>query len=334
MKRLILYIYFFSFVSCTQLFLGDDPSNTGVAIFDEFWKGVDMNWPEFETKKVNWDSLYTVYRPRVDAATNDRDLLAVLKGLLYNLKDGHTDIWTTNHSLSADYHPAYPFNFYGIRWIQQHYVSNLKGTSAVSYGFIAQDVGYVYVSTFFNSEDQYSIMDDILKAFGGVKGIIIDVRHNGGGSTKNAAAIASRFADKNRTYDFIRFRTGKQRNMMGDFIAENIGPAGPVQFKGKVAVLTNRYSFSATENFIFMMKAFPQVLQIGDNTFGGSGSAPIFKELPRGWFCRLSTSLVCDLNKQPIGKGIVPDILVQTTKADSLLGKDTILDRAIFEVKK
>ncbi|MCX8489468.1 MAG: hypothetical protein ORN54_00190 [Cyclobacteriaceae bacterium] len=47
-----------------------------------------------------------------------------------------------------------------------------------------------------------------------------------------------------------------------------------------------------------------------------------------------SPSPTYDTKKQPISKGIVPDFYVQPTKADSLNGKDSIIEKAIFELSK
>jgi len=334
MRRFLTFIAAATLISCTQTLVGDDPPNTSVEIFDQFWKGVDMNWPEFATKHVNWDSLYQVYRPQVNAATNDAQVLAILKALLYNLKDRHTDVFPKNGSVFTSYQPSYPPNFYGINWIRDHYIGNIKFNNSIAYGFIAQDIGYIYIATFENGSDDYAVIDGILDYFKNVKGIIVDVRNNGGGYVKNSQLIASRFADEPHIYDYLRYRSGRGRTDMGELLAEQIVPGGPRQFSGKVAVLTNRGSFSATENFILMMRTFHNVTLIGDNTLGGSGTAPIFKELPRGWYFRVSSALLMDLSQQPISKGIAPDILMKTTRADSLIGKDTIIERAKLEVVK
>src|SRR5438045_9498089 len=97
---------------------------------------------------------------------------------------------------------------------------------------------------------------------------------------------------------------------MSDFVEYSISPAVSKQFKEKVTVLTNRYSFSATEDFIFMMTSFPNVTLIGDNTGGGSGSRPILKEMPNGWAYRVSTTLVSGVDKITIKNGIAQDIRV------------------------
>jgi carboxyl-terminal processing protease len=328
----LLFIIVF-FGSCTKLFLGDNPSNSAVDIFDEFWKNVDNTWPAFESKRVNWDSLYNVYRPQVNSTSSNTDLHKILTELLHNLKDTHTTIFPKDLP-TISYYPSYPFNFYGMNWIKKNYSSNFQGNNLITYGLLSPTIGYVYIAGFQNPLNEYAVIDDILKYFGQVKGVIIDVRSNTGGGSNRSELIASRFADQKRTHAYVRFRTSSQRDVLTDFFSEAIAPSGSSQFKNKVAILTNRYSFSATEDFVLMMKSLPQVIHLGDSTRGGSETRPFFKELPNGWRCRVSSKLLCGLDKQPISKGIPPTIYVQTTKADSLVGKDTIIERAIFELSK
>ena len=59
--------------------------------------------------------------------------------------------------------------------------------------------------------------------------------------------------------------------------------------KRKVVVLTNRHSYSATNDFVNSMRCFPNVTLVGDKTGGGSG-LPFSSELPNGWGVRFSAS--------------------------------------------
>jgi Peptidase family S41/Tricorn protease C1 domain len=319
--------------SCNDLFLGKDPGNSAVDTFEELWQGVNLTWPAFESKRVNWDSLYAVYRPQVNSSTSNSDLTKVLNALISKLNDAHTNVYPKN-AASFPSDPKYPSFFYGISWIKNNYIKNFKGNNSIAYGLINSSIGYIYIGTFFNSSNQYEIIDTILKEFADVKGIIIDVRGNGGGSSSNSEIIASRFVVQNRVYAFSKWRVDRQKNNLSDFYSAEISPAGSNQFKNKVAILSNRYSFSATEDFLLMMKSQSQVMVLGDNTGGGSESRPIMKELPNGWTYRVSSKLIYDANKELISKGIEPHLKVQTTKADSLNGKDSIIERAIVELMK
>jgi hypothetical protein len=333
MMKKVRFFIFVMLIACSKPFLGDDPANSPVTIFEEFWKGIDATWPAFETKRVNWDSVYNVYRPQITLSTTNAELTTIMTNLILLLKDAHTNVYPKNAAAFPPY-PKYPSYFYGINWVKNNYLKNFKGNSAIAYGLISPSIGYIYIASFGNSSDQYAIIDTIIKEFGDLKGIVIDVRNNGGGSSANSETIASRFTSETRLYSFARFRINTETKSLGDFINAEISPSGTTKFNNKVAVLSNRYSYSATEDFLLMMKSFPQVIQLGDNTGGGSETRPIFKELPNGWIYRVASRLTYDADKQLISKGIMPDFYVRTTKADSLNGKDPIIEKAIFELSK
>jgi C-terminal processing protease CtpA/Prc len=81
-----------------------------------------------------------------------------------------------------------------------------------------------------------------------------------------------------------------------------------------------------------MMKAFPEVMIIGDTT-GGGGGVPLGWELPNGWFFNYSSSVTYLPNGFIIEEGIPPDIQVDMTEEDKANGIDTILERALDEFR-
>ena len=62
------------------------------ANFDALWRMFDRNYGSFIPKRVDWDLLYRVYRPKVNARTNDRDLFEIMSRLLEHLNDNHVKI--------------------------------------------------------------------------------------------------------------------------------------------------------------------------------------------------------------------------------------------------
>jgi len=314
------------------MFLGEAPPNTPVAVFDEFWKGVDATWPEFQTRGLDWDSVYALYRPLVGNGTTDFQLRAILTNMSFTLKDSHTTIYPTTGG-AIGYLPARPRNFYGIEWVKSRYSTTYKDDGIIAYGLIHPDVGYIHIRSFGNSLDRYQVINTIMQQFANKKGIIIDVRDNGGGGDDRGRVISNWFVDERRTYGYYRWRTGSGREQMGDFVAaETERVRDP--YTGKVAVLTNCNSYSATENFVMVMGSLPNVVLVGDNTGGGSGTKPILKELPNGWTYRVSSMLFCNVNKLPITGGIPPDLAVHTSKADSVARKDSIIEAALTELLK
>lgn len=91
--------------------------------------------------------------------------------------------------------------------------------------------------------------------------------------------------------------------------------------------MTNRHSYSATNDFVNTMRCFPNVTLVGDKTGGGSG-LPFSSELPNGWGVRFSASPHLDAQKQHIEFGIDPDKKVDMSKEDEDNDLDTIIEEA------
>ena len=148
------------------------------------------------------------------------------------------------------------------------------------FGRIGGDVGYVWIRDF-NGNGWGPEIDGILATFDGVRGVVIDIRDNGGGNDPNGTAIASRFADQVRPAMLARFRAGSAHSDFTQPLITFVTPSGTRRFAGPVAVLTNRYVGSAAEDFVMYMRVIPTTFTVGDTT-GGTVSNPLWRELPNG----------------------------------------------------
>ena len=99
-----------------------------------------------------------------------------------------------------------------------------------------------------------------------------------------------------------------------------------------MALLTNRSTFSAANNFASVMSKLPQVTLIGDCTGGGSGM-PFSSELPCGWAYRFSASPVYDADMRLTEFGVKPDIYVDLDPEQALKGIDTMLETALDYIR-
>ncbi len=79
-------------------------------------------------------------------------------------------------------------------------------------------------------------------------------------------------------------------------------------------------------SFVLMMRALPQVVQIGETTGDGVGG-PTFRELGNGWVCAVPDKLTTRPNGQPVdGAGLAPHLRVRN---DAASGDDRILEMAL-----
>jgi carboxyl-terminal processing protease len=302
--------------------------------FEALWKEFDAQYSFFVIKNINWDSLHAVYRPQVSSQTTDIQLFQILSSLLGVLKDPHVSLTTPFGTYQyTGWFDRFPANFLGTTAINR-YLSNDYGTVAggyLRYGKISGNLGYLYVgpNLIGDSGVWNQAIDVIIDSLKGTKGIIVDIRNNGGGNDGLGSIVAGRFADQQRNYSYTKTRNGPLHTDFTDYQVHTIQPQGFRQFLKPVALLTNRRCLSSAEGTILMFKALPNVTVIGDTTGGGSAN-PISLTLPNGWSYRVSRWIQYTAEKTIFeGTGLPPDIPLWITPAESAAGRDAILDRAI-----
>jgi C-terminal processing protease CtpA/Prc len=179
------------------------------------------------------------------------------------------------------------------------------------------------VATLRKEEPVLAGFDEALAYLKDTKGLVIDVRHNGGGSDNNSVGIVSRLISS--SIDGLPYPLPDGTLHVGGTIA----PRGPFQYTKPVVMLINGVCFSSCEDFAEMMKHVPTVTAVGDTTAGGSG-APQPYTLPSGRTINVSTKFIPRYDGQPIEwNGVPPDMLVINTETEIRAGKDKQLERAI-----
>ena len=161
--------------------------------------------------------------------------------------------------------------------------------------------------------------------------MIIDVRDNGGGYLTNVETLVARFISDDLYAGSISHKTGPGHN---DFSEPydyyfHPAPASRIKYMKPVVILTNRSSYSATNNFVSIMKFLPRVRIVGDTTGGGSG-LPFTSEIPCGWTVRFSACSILDASGKETEFGVEPSegCKVDMTDDDRARGRDTILETA------
>lgn len=338
MKYILIILLTLTFTNCELLFTEPKPSTTPTAIFEEAWTFADREYSFFEFKNIDWDSVYAAYKPLVNDDMSTEELFDVIADMLYELKDGHVNLRSSfDRSRNWTWFLDYPANFdYDL--LERHYFQENQQFvgSFVVYDF--GDVGYMRYSSFSNSISA-SALDYILKKFQNHKGIIIDVRDNGGGLITNVDKLAERFTDKEVLVARSQYRNGIGANDFSDLEDIVLSPyetdddkVEPIRFTKPVAVLTSRSCYSATNFFASYMKALPNVTLVGDWT-GGGGGAPSFTELANGWTIRVSNTATFMPDGFNTEGGVPVDVAVDMDETDAQNGFDTILETALTLLK-
>jgi carboxyl-terminal processing protease len=115
-----------------------------------------------------------------------------------------------------------------------------------------------------NLPDYRSSTRDVERLIGelkeqGVKGIVVDLRNNGGGSLLEATTLTGLFIDKGPVVQ-VRNSSGRIS------LEEDLDPG--MAWDGPLAVLVNRYSASASEIFAAAIQDYGRGVVIGEPTFG------------------------------------------------------------------
>ena len=315
------------------MLVSSDPRNTPTENVKFLWKTINEKYPFFEYKKLNWDSVGNVWIPRVRDTMNDVTVFRIMDSMLYTLRDGHTNIYGAfNFTRNWEWYLNYPDN-YNSNVVERNYLKNdYRFTGPLINRFLDSNrIGYIRYSSFSSDVSDFSI-DVVISRFQNTKGIILDLRNNGGGSIANISQIASRFTEKK----FLAWREaqkgGPGRNEFTAFKENFIEPKGDKKYLKPVIILTNRRCYSATTFFVATMLNLPNVKVIGDWT-GGGGGAPTSTQLPNGWVVRYSGTITLTPNGFNIENGMPPTIKQDISKSDEAAGIDSIIERALQELK-
>ena len=257
---------------------------------------------------------------------NDTQLFEVLKDMLSELRDGHVNLYTS-YDLGRywTWHEAYPQNYSDT--LQRRYLgTDYKISGGMRYRILDDNIGYIRYESF-QSPVGESGLDDALSYMALCRGLIIDIRNNGGGNLTTAELLAGRFVHEKTLVSYQQHKTGKGHNDFSPLEARYLEPSSKLRWHKPVCVLTNRSVFSAANDFAVIMHALPNVKLVGDRTGGGSG-LPMSSSLPNGWSVRFSACPMYDQNKQHTEFGINPDIAVALTDEATAQGIDLIIEKA------
>lgn len=326
---LLGFIVFFT--SCEKMFFGKDLASTSPQDnFDYLWNECNEKYSFFDLKNVNWGDIRTEYQAKIFDGMSDDSLFNVLGGMLSELKDDHTNL-ISNFNISrfgVNYLSQDNFDW---RIIEDNYLPRSYYISGpFSHSFIQNnEIGYIRFAEFLGTVNATNL-DFILEKYKDTKGLILDLRENGGGQIIDIFKLLKRFVETETLVYYTRIKSGTAHNDFSEPEPVYISPYDGIRYKNKVIVLTDRGTYSSGSVTALATKALPNMVLVGDSTGGGLGF-PNGGQLPNGWTYRFSISQELTLDKKPdYEHGVPPDVQVSFDWND--LTKDEIIDRAILEL--
>jgi len=185
---------------------------------------------------------------------------------------------------------------------------------------LSGDIAYVEISYFSSKtgSELISALNDVIDS--GAKGIILDLRNNGGGVLTAAVTVASQFLTEGVVVYVVDAGGSEEALKVED---------GGIATDLPLAVLVNGGSASASEVVAGAIQDHGRGPIIGMTTFG-KGAVNHFRQLEDGSAIYITSGRWFTPNRQEIeGHGITPDITVEITEEDILSGTDPQLQQAI-----
>ena len=325
--RYILYLFTFLLLSCVDT---DEQSDTPTGNFEALWQIIDEHYCFFDYKQheygLDWNAVYNKYKVRVSDHMTTEQLFEVLTDMLAELRDGHVNLGSSmDYGRYWAWHEAYPQNFSDT--LERRYLgTDYKIAAGMKYRVLDDNIGYIRYESFLQGVGEGNL-DDCLTYLALCRGLIIDIRNNGGGELTIAEKLAGRFVQEKTLVSYMQHKTGKGHNDFSSLEPRYLEPSSNIRWHKPVCVLTNRSVFSAANDFAVIMHTLPNVKLVGDHTGGGSGM-PMSNSLPNGWSVRYSACPMYDAKKQQTEFGIDPDIKAALTDEATAQGIDLIIEAA------
>jgi C-terminal processing protease CtpA/Prc len=313
--------------SCEKVLMRSDVKATSQHVFEHLWTDIHNRYAYFEFKGVDWLAIREKYQGKIHEEITNDALFDVLAEMLSELEDGHVNLSNpANRSRNWSWFQDFPLNYnQGI--VDRRYLGRDFHISGPFRHQILDSVLYINYRSFADAISHQNL-DAIIKRAQGLKGVIIDVRSNGGGNQANAERLAARFTDMNYTYGKVRIKTGPCPDCFSSWTNLTVTASQFMRYNGPVIVLTNRASYSTTTYFAAMMRQNSKAMLIGDQT-GGGGGTPAFGELPNGWLYRFSSTQTIDVDGNHFEPGIPVNEIVEMEKSEEDSGIDSIIERAL-----
>lgn len=300
-------------------------------------------YPNSAERGLDWSARKAAAQAKLGAQATDDQLWTALSDMLAGVDDPHVELHGVVGGAQRDLEPGVSPTLSRVHaadpdgsekaWLQAYREGILtrvlagKGRQAANNRIFwgrVDDIGYLNVVTMGafarnaapdDPRPLDAVLDEALTAFAGAKAVVVDVSNNRGGYDTISRAIASRFADRPRLA-YSKVGVGAKATPQAVSVEPGSGP----RFTGPVYLVTSDITVSAGETFGLMMKALPNVKQVGGVTHGAY-SDQLPKPLPNGW----AFALPAELYKAPDGRdlegrGLAPDMPMVIFPGDDLSG--------------
>ncbi|MDX1953478.1 MAG: S41 family peptidase [Verrucomicrobiota bacterium] len=308
---------------------------TSAEHFRNVWEDFRQTYSYFEVKGIDWDAVYETNKSRFEASLSAEEFAVALNESLSVLHDWHVavqkpdGVWIgTPRPVARNYPVGLP-----TQYISKPY-ENYKSAGALIHTILTNNVAHVVLPTL-DTATLNKISDaDLLSFFqsmAGLRGVILDLRRNGGGNELHARRIAGFFLNRATLYGYTRTRTGPGPFDFTELTAKEAPPHPVLYLSAPMVALVGQGCLSSAESFALMLREAPNAVLMGDRTRGGSGN-PVLRSISElGINYTISTWIAYTPEQEIIeDRGIQPAIRVLAEASfNDEANRDYLLEQAI-----
>lgn len=270
-------------------------------IFDRAWSLVGERYWDRNMGGNDWEAIRDRYRPQAVAAEDERQLYTVVNTMLSQLDDSH--VYATSPG--------------DLRWEKEP--PERRDMPPARHAEELDGMLLLLAFNQFDPGDDRWIAREIA-AMPGLRGVILDLRGNGGGRDDVLDKIAGLFSARREL--LIRL-TGKK------VIEEKTRGAGPDSYQGPLAILVGPRTASAAEILAFFLGESGRAVTVGQQT-AGAVTGGVDHDLPGGGQLTVAEYDIRTANGTRLeGRGFTPRHRVPEATAT----RDPALERAVELVR-
>jgi hypothetical protein len=245
------------------------------AAFDQLWTAFDREYAMFVLRpELDWAKLRDQFRPRALASSSSYEFAGVCADLLKPLRDLH--VWLTvadanvpvfNRPRAANANPS----------AHRALLGQLRNAGRIQWAVTPDKIGFLAIYSWDTGPRIPAQCDEALEQMRDTRGLIVDVRLNGGGDEPTAGKVAGRFLASDFVYAYSQYRNGPSHTNLTEKYARKVQPRGPWRYDRPVVLLIGQRCMSSSESFVGMMTGATNVTTMGDHTCGSSANPRIVR---------------------------------------------------------